>query len=239
MYRQVCLRAYGRMPRRWIKDQRGLKYFKISYQYSFSALKIYLFLVCYEFPTYDDIENNTFVARVEIKPSLILLQEAKLITVTRDITGNIYSILGGVESWFAQVPTAIFNNSLLQHFTLKHSIIQQDQRRQTAIDALKLYYLFLAIRNDSDNRAMIGYDKIVDYTGIQRKNIRRSISLLIEIGLINCENSYYIADKKAIKKEYIPGSNRYFINYLEPYQPIEGWAPCVLDTKRGRTKTEQ
>jgi len=227
------------MPSPWIKDYNGLMSFRISSQHSFSALKIYLFLLCDKFPTYDDIENNTFVARGEIKSSLNLLQKEKLITVTRSCAGNVYRILGNVESRFAQVPTAIFNYSLLQYFTLKHSVIQQNQRRQTALDALKLYYLFLAIRNNRDNRARIGYDKIVEYTGIQRKNIRRSISLLIEIGLINCENSYYIPDKEAIEKEYIPGSNTYFINYLEQYKPIDGWAPCVLDTKRGRTQTEQ
>lgn len=232
MNRKTSLRVYERMPVGWIIDRRMLTHFSIKSLFSFPALKIYLFLICSDSPTYDEIENYTFVARGEIKPALDLLEYKELITVRRCGNRNFYQINNSSRGTrFAKVPKRIFDDSLLQFLTLKRSTVQQNRRRQTALDALKLYCLFLAFRKNEDNRARIGYDKIIEYTSIQRKNIKRSISLLIEIGFINSENTYFVPRAGIFGAQYVPGHNTYFINYLEPYRPIEGWFFTPLDTR--------
>jgi hypothetical protein len=47
-------------------------------------------------------------------------------------------------------------------------------RTMTELHALKLYYLFARRRSSQTNMAHLTYDKIEDYSGIDRAHIRRA-----------------------------------------------------------------
>ena len=48
-----------------------------------------------------------------------------------------------------------------------------------------LYFLFATRRNDAMNMALISYDKIVEYTGLNRAQIGHAISLLVASRLVH------------------------------------------------------
>jgi len=56
------------------------------------------------------------------------------------------------------------------------------------LDALKLFFLFIARRGNDTNLANIGYDKIEEYTGIKRVRIKTAISFLASLSLVYVEH---------------------------------------------------
>jgi hypothetical protein len=62
-------------------------------------------------------------------------------------------------------------------------------RRPSELNALKLYFLFVAVRNNETNMAHIGYEKIEEYTRVGHNNIRTALSLLAALGLVHIEHT--------------------------------------------------
>jgi hypothetical protein len=60
-------------------------------------------------------------------------------------------------------------------------------RRIAELDALKVFFLFVARRGRDTNMAHISYDKIQDYTGIERARIKTAISFLASRSLVYVE----------------------------------------------------
>ena len=75
-------------------------------------------------------------------------------------------------------------------------------RRPAELDALKLYYLFAAFRDNATNQTYISYDKITEYTGIERGNIKRGQSLLVTHDLIQVEYAPSSASDHGMKNSY-------------------------------------
>ena len=85
------------------------------------------------------------------------------------------------------------------------------QLRQVAeLDALKLLFLMVARRNRSTNIANIGYDKIVQYTEINRRRIKTAISLLAAHSLVHVERIPSMVSADGV-------SNAYRIVGIDPY----------------------
>ncbi len=63
-------------------------------------------------------------------------------------------------------------------------------RKRAELDALKLLFLFCAFRSESDNRATISYDKIIERTGISRANIKSALALLAAHSLVYTEHKF-------------------------------------------------
>jgi hypothetical protein len=61
-------------------------------------------------------------------------------------------------------------------------------RNPTELEALKLFYLFIARRDRSTNVANISYDKITEFAGVPRQRIKPAISWLINHSLVNVES---------------------------------------------------
>lgn len=62
------------------------------------------------------------------------------------------------------------------------------KRKQIELDALKLFLLFVARRDNSMNMALLRYDQIEDRSGISRARIKPALSLLCAMGLIQIEH---------------------------------------------------
>jgi hypothetical protein len=61
-------------------------------------------------------------------------------------------------------------------------------RRVVELDALKLFFLFVARRDQRTNFANIGYEKIVEYAGVKRDRIESAISFLASLSLVYVEH---------------------------------------------------
>jgi hypothetical protein len=87
------------------------------------------------------------------------------------------------QQWLMKQPGHIFGS-----FSL---------RSKSELDALKIYLLLLAFRNDINNYAHIGYAKITEYTGVSAKNLKKAKSHLINLDLIHMEYDSDYAFEKA------------------------------------------
>jgi hypothetical protein len=61
-------------------------------------------------------------------------------------------------------------------------------RRMAELDAMKLFFLLVAMRINKANIALIGYDKVEPYTAIARVRIKTAISFLASLSLIYVEH---------------------------------------------------
>ena len=61
-------------------------------------------------------------------------------------------------------------------------------RSEIELVALKLYFLFVARRTAATNLAVITYDKITAYTGVERDKIKPAPSLLASLSLVYVEH---------------------------------------------------
>ena len=60
-------------------------------------------------------------------------------------------------------------------------------RNKNEMNAMKLYLLFAARRDRKSNLAHVGFDKIVDYTGVRREDIPAAKSILNSLPLVYTE----------------------------------------------------
>ena len=61
-------------------------------------------------------------------------------------------------------------------------------RRVAELNALKLFFLFVARRGRDTNVANISYEKIQEYTGVERARIKTAISVLASLSLVYVEH---------------------------------------------------
>jgi hypothetical protein len=61
-------------------------------------------------------------------------------------------------------------------------------RRVAELDVLKLFFLFVARRDNKTNFANIGYGRIEEYTNIKRVRIKTAISFLASFSLVHVEH---------------------------------------------------
>lgn len=83
-------------------------------------------------------------------------------------------------------------------------------RRAAELDALKLFFLFVARRGRDTNLANIGYVKIEEYTAIKRVRLKTAISLLAPLSLVYIEHVPSGANSHGI-------ANGYRVVGLDPY----------------------
>jgi hypothetical protein len=84
-------------------------------------------------------------------------------------------------------------------------------RKVVELDALKLFFLFVARRGRDTNLANIGYEKIEDYTNIRRVRIKSAISFLASLSLVYVEHVQSQSNSYGV-------SNCYRIVGIEPYK---------------------
>lgn len=214
---------WARFPSQWVLDGK-LANFEVGHT-SLEALRLYLGMASWisiedwkaESPefhmSYNDMQRICGLNRSAILSGLNKLESQQLIAVTRQTGCPSRYQLMSQNFKFAKVPLTIVDGEKLKGFSLKGSLIPQYSRTEAVLDSLKLYLLLLALRNSHTNRALIGYDGIVTRTGVPRKNIRRAISMLINLGLIHVESTIMPGMSRQ-------GANRYFISDLARYRPM-------------------
>jgi DNA-binding transcriptional ArsR family regulator len=93
-------------------------------------------------------------------------------------------------------------------------------RNRVELDALKLYFLFVARRDRTTNMAHISYDGIEERTGVARQQIKRALSLLAANGLVHVEHRRSEGLDPRI-------SNAYRLPQIEPYRHMGTYGRMV------------
>lgn len=155
--------------------------------------------------TYDEIEAATNLSRAKISAGLKVLVESKLITRGDDGRSS-YGLVeyDRTRGWGKLPARKLYENGKISAFAAFKL------RSATELNALKLFLLFVERRDNSTNLANISYDKIEEYTGIDRTKIKSGISLLAANNLVHVEQLPSGANQLGI-------ANAYRIPHIEPY----------------------
>lgn len=222
---------WARFASAWVRDGR-LSKLDNDDQHALSALKLYLALVCCGMgsesdgdpkvfvscsPTYDQLQRATGLDRSEILPGIAALERLGLLSVERCRgRGNVYHLRGGLKSGWSKVPMMLVESGKIRDFHMKSTAVSLHQRKKLLVVSMKLYFVFLALRDNHLNRTKASYDKLCELAGVPRAKIRRALSFLASVELIQVENTY-INEPDGIG--YRPGPNSYFVVGLAPFRP--------------------
>lgn len=210
------MNEWVKMPSNWIRFNSGLKKFtRKEMSNAISALIVYIALILranqepneefmepgYVSISYTVLQNMTGLSRALISRGLKKLVEENLINIHKNNKKNQYEVLeyDPSKGWGKLPKKYLYKEStggeitFLNHFKLRHL---------TELNALKLYLLFIAFRDNKRNSARISYSKITEYTGVYPNNIRDALSLLVNLSLIQIDREVLPSDDKNPPNEY-------------------------------------
>lgn len=159
--------------------------------------------------SYDALTERLGISRAMVSAGLDILTARGIIT--RGSRQSVYVLNDYTENanWGKFPAKKLYSGGALQafrNFTL---------RNKAELDALKLYFLFVAMRDNDLNAAQISYDKIVERTGVRRESIAAGLSLLVVNNLIRVENAISTSAQTSRGEAVV--FNRYRLTYLDSY----------------------
>jgi hypothetical protein len=149
--------------------------------------------------TYDDFCASTGLSRVKVSNGLATLKRITVIDDGPDETRSTYCLANfALNHHWAKFPaksmyTAANRIAAYADFQL---------RRPVELDALKLFFLFVARRGRDTNLARIGFEKIEQYTTIKRNRIKPAVSFLASLSLVYVEHLPSSMNAKGIANAY-------------------------------------
>lgn len=159
--------------------------------------------------TYTRLGDITGLSRSKISGGLSVLQKLGAIEICRNGRSNSYHVVDyGQSGGWAKLPARGLYSRDLQRIPAFHAL---KLRSRVELNALKIYLLIIALRDNSTNYAVVSYDRIRDYTGINRIDIKSALSLLVTQGMIQ-------VDQGATALNQFSTMNMYRPKYLEPYK---------------------
>jgi hypothetical protein len=150
--------------------------------------------------TYDDLEKITILSRSKISVGLKILENQEIIhRPEKRSTGITLNNYNPYQGW-GKLPTKrLYRHGFISLFS------DFKLRNPTELNALKIYLLLVTRRDNASNLANISYDKIEEYSAIDRSKIKSAISVLTLNGLIQVEQ---------VPSEY-GVSNAYRLSFLD------------------------
>ena len=153
---------------------------------------------------YDLFELITGRSRTSIANGLSVLREFELIETADTQSEHALSMFDPTSGWGKFPWKALYRRDSISSFG------EFSLRNRTELNALKLLYLFIAFRDNNSNVASIGYEKITERTGIERRHIRSALSFLSVNGLVYVE-------KVAKEDDEGYSTNTYRVCGIDPY----------------------
>jgi DNA-binding transcriptional ArsR family regulator len=216
------------MPSYWLRDEKllplpAMKWLGTKKSDQIAALMIYVVLVhnASDKPsagnpdigisklTYTEIAEIVGLSRAKISGGLKILLEMEVIISIGLGRNNVYKIVNyEAHGGWAKLPAKGLYSKDFSKIDAFHKL---HLRSKNELNALKLYLIIIALRNDSTNYANVGYGKLSGYTGVHRNEMKSAISLLINLGLIQ-------VDSATSEKNQFATVNMYRLCYLEPYK---------------------
>jgi hypothetical protein len=156
--------------------------------------------------TYDALCSATGLCRAKLSKGLDVLEDNKVIE--REPEGRSTYRLSNFNPkgpWAMMPANSMYSGGRIISFD------DFQLRSATELNALKLYFLFIARRGSDTNMANISYDKIEEYAAVERSKIKAAISRLALIPLI------YVEQLPSRRNE-LGFANAYRIVGLNPYK---------------------
>jgi DNA-binding transcriptional ArsR family regulator len=159
--------------------------------------------------SYEALCELTNVSRTKVSKGLDVLEKYEL--VTRSTVGriNIYEIVGYLEKGgWAKLPAKGLYDKNQTHV---ESFKSYKLRSKVELNALKIYLVLVAFRDNSTNHTKLGYEKISQYAFVQRSDIKSALSLLVASKFIHI-------DSIANEHNAYSTNNVYRLCFLEVYK---------------------
>jgi hypothetical protein len=147
--------------------------------------------------TYDDICAVTGLSRAKIANGLAILKRIAVIEDGASRSMHRLANYAAGHHW-AMLPA----KSMYSPAGRINAFTGLQLRRTVELDALKLFFLFVARRTRNTNLANIGYDKIELYTTIGRNRIKTATSFLTALSLIYVECVPSTTNERGVANAY-------------------------------------
>jgi hypothetical protein len=156
--------------------------------------------------TYESACSITGLSRSKFANGLDVLEGLKVIERTLDGRRSTYKLANyNLKGGWAKFPArTMYQSGIIKGFE------DFRLRRATELNALKLFFLFVARRGRDTNYANISFEKIESYSGVDRSKIKAATSLL-------AANSLVYIDRLRSQDNEFAVSNAYRIVGLESY----------------------
>jgi hypothetical protein len=150
--------------------------------------------------TYDQLQNATGLSRAKISEGIGVLRGLKLIgrSKTKRSTYKLYGYRPATEGGWAKFPANKMYNSSGNIVAFSDFKL----RSRAELEALKLFFLFVARRDIGTNRATISYPKIYEYTGVDPLRIKAALSILATHSLIYIEQRPSTTNINGVSNSY-------------------------------------
>jgi hypothetical protein len=207
------LPLFTKLPSGWI-EAHGLKKFKWNNEGSDNlAALMLLAVIAHHIDPDDGIALLTYTAlgemaslsRAKVSAGLDILERRSL--VERGPSGRSSYGLANYnrEAGWAKLPArGLYHDGVVYPFT------EFRLRRRAELDAMKLYFLFVARRSRQTNMAKISYYNIEEYAGVRRPRIRPALTVLGANGLSLVERIPSELTEAGV-------ANAYRLTHLDPY----------------------
>lgn len=178
--------AFSKLPTWWIRED-GLKRFagSLGAGNCIAALKCLMALsITIDFHTrvtsmsYSDLEKVTGLSRPMVARAIPLLEGTGVVKVYRDEHTHRYELTNGTfDQYWAKLPVD----------RIRTHLKDIPNRGITVLYALKIYLLMLSKRPNDSLVLGLGYEKIVEETGIQKSRVRAALNILYNHDLIHVD----------------------------------------------------
>ena len=205
------LKAWTKLPTGWIQNEQGLKSFKWSAKDDVdnagqtAALMLLVVLAHHTNKetglarlSYDALREILGISRALVSRGLNELEKRKIIARDpKQIRGTITLTNATEDSGWGKLPASgLYKNGRILAFdTFK-------LRNHAELDALKLYFLIVALRDNKTNRAYISYEKIRELTGIWANRVRPAISTLAANSLVSVNHVASLTSEYGYANEF-------------------------------------
>jgi hypothetical protein len=134
--------------------------------------------------TYDRLCELTDLSRAKLSNGLDLLKQFRVIEHGPQESRSTYRLIDydPTRGWAKFPVRSMYSGGRIIAFK------EFKLRRVVELDALKLFFLFVARRDQRTNFANIGYEKIIEYAGVKRDRIKSAISCLASLSLVYVEH---------------------------------------------------
>lgn len=171
-------------PTWWTRDRLGFKRFGggVNTGRNISALKCILAIsTSIDFHTrkaklsISELEKLTGLSRPMVIKGLQLLDSSGIIIIDKTMHVHEYELtLQDGDNRWGKIP----------HARVTAQLPEINNRGVVSLTALKIYLLLISLRMNNSHSVAIGYDKILDYLGCQRRHIRPALDILYSHTLI-------------------------------------------------------
>lgn len=198
-------KEWVRCPTAWVREDQGLRKFTFTgdggahHTAALMCLTAILHVADQDTGVarlnYDQLERMTGRSRTLIAEGLRVLGQQGLIRPTGK--RSTYALERYEPSGWGKFPLkSLYQGEAVEFFD------ECRLRTRTELDALKLLFLFVALRSEDSNLAKVSYDRINDYTGISRENIKRGTSLLATHGIVFTEHAVSEVNEYGVANAY-------------------------------------